>query len=146
MWGSTVINFSRELYFNKFTYLIGSVIWVCVKNQYKFRYKPRGIWYTMFWFFKAVPGLKLQESRKYLRIIKILSNSSPLYLIRQSLMRSDTVEQDWYNHCVSEDLFYEPMLWWGKVNTADLKVTVNHGSFLNKILNGLLSCDFFWLS
>lgn len=45
----------------------------------------------MFWFFKAVPGLKLQESRKYLRIIKILSNSSPLYLIQ---MRSDTVEQD----------------------------------------------------
>lgn len=48
----------------------------------------------MFWFFKAVPGLKLQESRKHLRIIKILSNSSPLYLIqiRQSRMRSDTVE------------------------------------------------------
>lgn len=48
----------------------------------------------MFLFFKAVLGLKLQESRKHLRIIKILSNSSPLHLIQitQSLMRSHTVE------------------------------------------------------
>lgn len=33
----------------------------------------------------------------------------------------------------------------GKVNTADLKVTVNHTSFLNRGWNGLVSCDCFWL-